>query len=85
LEKPRRVRRPDPAVLEHLDSIRKRFRNPTQHPEKVYDIEETQNLFGQCLSVIEAMVADAPWSTPADAVSRVASPLGQQDGGNGKP
>jgi hypothetical protein len=68
LEKPRRVRSPDPGVLEHLDSIRNRFRNPTQHPEKVYDIEEAQNLFGQCLSVIEGMVAGPPWNTPDDSV-----------------
>jgi hypothetical protein len=69
LRKPRRTRKPNRAVLDHLDSIRHNFRNPTQHPEKIYDIEEAQNLFGQCVSVIEAMIFDDPWSTPDDAVS----------------
>jgi len=68
LRKPRRVRKPNIAVLDHLDNIRGNFRNPTTHPEKIYDIEEAQNLFGQCLSVIEAMIFDEPWTSPTDAV-----------------
>jgi hypothetical protein len=68
LRKPRRVRKPNGAVLDHLDSIRKNFRNPTQHPDKIYDNEEAQNLFGQCLAVIEAMIGDGHWETPGDAI-----------------
>jgi hypothetical protein len=75
LQRPRRARRPDPALVEHLDSIRLRFRNPTQHPEKIYDIEEAQNLFGQCVSVIESMVADTPWVEPADSINSVIAGL----------
>jgi hypothetical protein len=44
-------------LLHHLDHIRVQFRNPTQHPEKIYDIQEVQDL----------------WSLSADAVSRMAS------------
>jgi hypothetical protein len=68
LRKSRRVRKPNNAVLDHLSNIRSNFRNPTTHPEKIYDIEESQNLFGQCLSVIEAMIFDGPWASPTDAV-----------------
>jgi hypothetical protein len=43
------------ALLAQLDYIRRQFRNPTQHPEKVYDIEETQDLWGLCTDVITRM------------------------------
>ncbi|WP_157639378.1 hypothetical protein [Burkholderia ubonensis] len=38
-----------------LDNIRLSFRNPTQHPDKVYDIQEVQDLFGLCVDVINRM------------------------------
>lgn len=44
-------------LLDHLDHIRLSFRNPTQHPEKIYDIEEVQDLFGLCVDVVTRMVA----------------------------
>jgi hypothetical protein len=69
LSKPSRRKRPLRATLDHLDSIRANFRNPTQHPEKVYDSEEAQNLFAQCLAVIEGMVADPLWADPDDTVA----------------
>jgi hypothetical protein len=31
-----------------LDNIRSSYRNPTQHPEKIYDMDEVQNLLGLC-------------------------------------
>lgn len=44
------------AVLnKNLDNIRTSFRNPTQHPEKVYDIHEVQDLWGLCVEVINRM------------------------------
>ena len=41
----------------HLDNIRASFRNPTQHPEKVYDIHEVQDLFSLCVDVVNRMVS----------------------------
>ena len=43
------------ALLRNLDNIRVSFRNPTQHPEKVYDIHEVQDLWGLCADVINRM------------------------------
>ena len=43
------------VLLNQLDYIRKQFRNPTQHPDKVYDIEEAQELWNLCGDVISRM------------------------------
>ena len=48
-------KRPDISLINHLDNIRNSFRNPTQHPDKIYDVEEVQNLLGVCLDVINRM------------------------------
>ncbi len=52
---------PDKAILDHLDNIRSNFRNPTQHPEKIYDMSEVQNLLHVCIDVISRMVLDKKW------------------------
>ncbi len=39
-------------LLNHLDHIRTSFRNPTQHPEKRYDIQEAQDLWSLCVDSI---------------------------------
>jgi hypothetical protein len=50
-------RAPPPAVLlANLDNLRKSFRNPTQHPEMIYDIEEVQDLFALSIEVVSRMV-----------------------------
>jgi hypothetical protein len=46
---------PPPELLNTLDNIRRLFRNPTQHPEKTYDIQEVQDLFGLCVDVVNRM------------------------------
>jgi hypothetical protein len=52
----RKRRTPPPApLLDNLDNIRRSFRNPTQHPEKVYDIQEAQDLFALCIDVVNRM------------------------------
>lgn len=51
---------PDGALLDHLDSIRRNFRNPTQHPEKIYDLSEAQDLFGVCVDVVNRMASKMP-------------------------
>ena len=40
----------------HLDNIRKSFRNPTQHPEAKYDIHEVQDLWSVCVDVVNRMI-----------------------------
>ncbi|MGN6313580.1 MAG: hypothetical protein ACTHMO_07460 [Rhodanobacteraceae bacterium] len=43
------------ALNNHLDHIRASFRNPTQHPETVYDIHECQDLLSVCIDVNNRM------------------------------
>ncbi|MDG4821927.1 hypothetical protein O7635_08685 [Asanoa sp. WMMD1127] len=48
---------PPPLILlNNLDGLRVGFRNPTQHPEKIYDIEEAQDLFGLSVDSVNRMV-----------------------------
>lgn len=55
-------RKPPPAaLLNHLDNIREHYRNPTQHPEKIYDIEEAQDLLPLCAQVVGQMVQSPMW------------------------
>ncbi len=39
----------------HLDNIRLSFRNPTQHPEAIYDINEVQDLLSVCIDANNRM------------------------------
>ncbi|MCW8906734.1 MAG: hypothetical protein OQL28_05765 [Sedimenticola sp.] len=39
----------------HLDNIRLSFRNPTQHPEAIYDIHEVQELMSVCIDANNRM------------------------------
>jgi hypothetical protein len=52
----RAVRGADGTVLNHLDHIRTAFRNPTDHPEKIYDQSEAEDLMGLCIEVVNRMV-----------------------------
>ncbi|MEU8051791.1 hypothetical protein [Micromonospora haikouensis] len=53
----RRRRNPPPLVLlNNLDSLRVSFRNPTQHPDKIYDIEEVQDLLNLSIDVVNRMI-----------------------------
>ncbi len=45
-------------LYDHLNNIRRNFRNPTQHPDKIYDIEEVQDLFNLCIDVVDRMVPE---------------------------
>jgi len=51
----KRKRAPAAELLDNLNNIRRSFRNPTLHPEKRYDIDEAQDLFGLCIDVINRM------------------------------
>ncbi len=53
-----RDKRTDLDTLKHLDHIRAAFRNPTQHPDKIYDIQEAQDLFFLAIDVSNRMVSE---------------------------
>lgn len=56
------AKRPKPpvALLQTLDNIRFNQRNPTDHPEKVWDIDEAQDVFGLCIQAIREMIKLTP-------------------------
>ena len=61
----RKRRTPPVELFGALDHIRLSFRNPTQHPEKIYDIQEAQDLFSLCVDVTNRMVAIPEWDASA--------------------
>lgn len=44
--------KPSKNSLDHLDSIRINYRNPTQHPELFYTLDEAQDLLNQTITAI---------------------------------
>ena len=44
------------TLINNLENIKNSFRNPTQHPEKIYDIQEAQDLLSLCIDVINRMI-----------------------------
>lgn len=48
-------KKPDAVLINNLENICNSFRNPTQHPDKIYDIQEAQDLFLLCIDVINRM------------------------------
>ncbi len=44
------------VLLDNCDRIRDNYRNPTDHPEKIYDIEKAQDLFNLCVGVVNDIV-----------------------------
>ncbi len=51
-------KKPNPITVNHLINIKDSFRNPTQHPDKVYDIQEVQDLLSVCIDVVNKMVEE---------------------------
>jgi hypothetical protein len=49
---------PKRIIVDHLKNIGQNFRNPTQHPDMIYDIDEVQNLLALCLDVVNRMIKD---------------------------
>jgi hypothetical protein len=47
-------------LIKRLEYIKDNFRNPTNHPEAIYNIEEAQDLLGLCIDVINAMADELP-------------------------
>jgi hypothetical protein len=48
-------RGPDRTALSHLDYMRQAFRNPTDHPEKIYDMDAAEDLLGLCIEAVNRM------------------------------
>lgn len=55
---------PPRALLDHLDNIRVNFRNPTQHPEARYSLDEAQDLMAVAVDALNRMVRDLQSRTP---------------------
>jgi hypothetical protein len=54
----KKTNKPSQVLLDSLDLVRNSYRNPTQHPEAIYDIDQAQDLFGVCLDLISKMTAE---------------------------
>jgi len=52
--------KPPKKLLDHLDSMRINFRNPTQHPETFYTLDEAQDLLSQTFVAINMIDAALP-------------------------
>ena len=50
--------KPQTKLLDFLDSIRVHYRNPTQHPELFYTIDEAQDLLNQTISALNMIQAE---------------------------
>ncbi len=44
------------VTCDNCDRIRANYRNPTNHPDKIYNIEDVQDLFNLCVGVIDDLV-----------------------------
>jgi len=44
------------VLLDNCDRIRHNYRNPTDHPEKIYDIDKAQDLFSLCVGVVNDII-----------------------------
>jgi hypothetical protein len=49
---------PPKALLDHLDNIRTNFRNPTQHPDARFELEEAQDLLSVSIDALNRMARD---------------------------
>lgn len=56
----KRAPKPSAKLLAHLDSMRVHFRNPTQHPDAFYTMDEAQDLLNQTIAAINMIAAELP-------------------------
>ena len=54
----KKTSKPPKTLLDNLDNIRYNYRNPTNHPELFYNIDEAQDLYGLCIDVINKMIKE---------------------------
>lgn len=58
--KEKRAPKPSDKLLSHLDGLRVHFRNPTQHPEAFYTMDEAQDLLNQTITALNMIQAELP-------------------------
>lgn len=51
-------RPPSKPLMDNLDNIRVNFRNPTQHPDARYDLDEAQDLLAISVEVVNRMMKE---------------------------
>jgi len=56
----KRAPKPTEKLLNLLDGIRIHFRNPTQHPQLFYSLDEAQDLLNQTISAINIIKQELP-------------------------
>ena len=56
----KRAPKPSIKILDHLDSMRIHFRNPTQHPDTFYSIDEAQDLLNQTITAVNMIASELP-------------------------
>lgn len=56
----KRAPKPSEKLLNHLDGIRVHFRNPTQHPDMFYSLDDAQDLLNQTITAINMIFAEIP-------------------------
>lgn len=49
---------PDEHLIINIGSIRKYYRNPTQHPQNTYSSDEAQDLLSLCIKTVNEIVLD---------------------------
>jgi len=55
--------RPPKAILDALTHIRRTYRNPTAHPNQLYDMADAQGILELCLEAIRMIVQDSRWKS----------------------
>jgi len=50
--------KPSDSILNALDVVRVSYRNPTQHPQAIYDLDSSQDLLGVCIDLINKMAIE---------------------------
>lgn len=58
--KAKRAPKPSEKLLNHLDGMRVHFRNPTQHPNVFYSLDEAQDLLNQTITAVNMIAAELP-------------------------
>lgn len=49
---------PDEELMINIDNLRKFYRNKTQHPQLIYNSDEAQDLFFQCVRAVNQIYGD---------------------------
>jgi hypothetical protein len=53
----KKTNQPPAPLLDHFDNIRVDFRNPTQHPDAEYDMNDAQNLLNVAVDAVARAVS----------------------------